>query len=209
MKKRDKIIALVAVVVFFLSLFVGAALLDDAVISRSTFTAIIVIETVLLVAYLVYLFCKHFSAAKRAKKSREERREATMSATLKHVSGLPIAKDLPVEMFYGPDKITFKKGGQEITVSREKVTGIDLVMGEGSARKAMSGAATGKYVVGGAAGATVGALAAIAPRLVISYTSEGKSKSITLDTAASGTFASRVVKDFQQTHNQKRSTVEL
>ena len=80
---------------------------------------------------------------------------------------------------------------------------------EGSARKAMAGAATGKYVVGGAAGATVGALAAISPRLVISYTSEGKSKSITLDTAASGTFASKVVKDFQQTHTQKRSTIEL
>ena len=81
--------------------------------------------------------------------------------------------------------------------------------GEGSARKAMAGAATGKYVLGGAAGATVGALVAISPRLVISYTSEGKSKSITLDTAASGTFASKVVKDFRQTHTQKRSTIEL
>lgn len=175
-------------------------------------TVIAVIIIVLFCGGLLFISYRGYKKAKankRATAAIEKRLGATMSATLKHVSGLPIAKDLPVEMFYGPDKITFKKGGQEITVARDKVTGIDLVMREGSARKAMSGAATGKYVVGGAAGATVGALAAIAPRLVISYTSEGKSKSITLDTAASGTFASRVVKDFQQTHAQKRSTVEL
>lgn len=159
--------------------------------------------------FISYRGYKKAKANKRATTAIEKRLGATMSATLKHVSGLPIAKDLPVEMYYGPDKITFKKGGQEIAVAKEKITGIDLVTGEGSARKAMAGAATGKYVVGGAAGATVGALAAISPRLVISYTSEGESKSITLDTAASGTFASKVVKDFRQTHTQKRSTIEL
>ncbi len=159
--------------------------------------------------YISYRGYKKSKANKRATAAVKNRLGATMSGTLKHVSGLPLAKGLMVEMFYGPDKITFKKDGQEINISRDKVTSIDIVTGDGTARKAMGGAATGKYVVGGTAGAAVGALAAIDTYLVISYTSEGESKSIRLDTASSGTFPTKVVKDFQQTHHQKRTTIDL
>ena len=159
--------------------------------------------------YISYRGFKKARVNKRAKEATATRLGATMSGTLKHVSGLPLAKGLTVEMFYGPEKITFKKDGQEITISRDKVTGIDVVTGNGSARKAIGGAATGKYVVGGAAGAAIGALAAIDTYLVISYTSDGKNKSIKLDTAASGSFATKVAKDFKQTSKAKRSTIEL
>lgn len=159
-------------------------------------------------AYISYRGFKKSKAAKRAKEVTASRLGATMSGTLKHVSGLPIAKGLTVEMFYGPEKITFKKDGQEISIARDKVTGIDLVLGDGSGRKAIAGAASGKYVAGGA-GAAVGAMAAIDTYLVISYTSEGKNKSVKLDASAGGLFPSKVAKDFKKTYRPKRTKIEL
>lgn len=159
-------------------------------------------------AYISYRGYRKSKAAKRAKETTATRLGATISGTLKHVSGLPLAKGLMVEMYYGPEKITFKKAGQEISIAREKVTGIDVVTGEGSGRKAFAGAASGKYVAGGA-GAAIGAAAAIDTYLVISYTSEGQNRSIKLDTAASGLFPTKVAKDFQKTYRPKREKIEL
>lgn len=204
MKKTDKIVFATVTVVYFVFLFVGAAQPR-----KSGLAPFLLIGTVLYIAYIGYFLYKHFSKQKKAKRERLERRGATMSGTLKHVSGLPLAKGLMVEMFYGPEKITFKKDGQEINISRDKVTGIDVVTGDGSGRKAVGGAASGKYLVGGATGAAVGALAAIDTYLVISYTSEGQNKSIRLDTASSGMFPTKVAKDFQQTSHQKRTTIDL
>ena len=77
-------------------------------------------------AYISYRGYKKSKRAKRAKEATATRLGATMSGTLKHVSGLPLAKGLTVEMFYGPDKIVFKKDGQEIcqsTVARRAENG--------------------------------------------------------------------------------------
>ena len=112
---------------------------------------------------------------------------------------------MTVEMFYGPEKIAFKKDGQEISVARDKVTGIDLVTGR---RQRAQGARRGRLrEVRGrrSAGAAVGALAAIDTYLIISYTSEGQNKSVKLDASAGrGLFPSKVAKDFQKTHRAKR-----
>lgn len=170
----------------------------------------------ILAAAIIILFCgglayisyRGYKKSKRAKEATATRLGATMSGTLKHVSGLPLAKGLMVEMFYGPEKITFKKDGQEINIAREKVTGIDLVLGNDSGRKAFAGAASGKYVAGGT-GAAVGALAAIDTYLIISYTSEGQKKSVKLDASAGGLFPSKVAKDFQKTYRPKREKIDL
>ena len=209
MKRKEKIVFALSCVLLVVLLFVVAALTDDRVISSATATAIVSISTVLFLAYGVYLLVKMLRWSKKQKTSRLKRHGATMSGTLKHISGLPIAKGLMVEMFYGPEKIVFVKDGQEVSVDRSKVTGIDSVFGRNATRKAMSGAATGKYVIGGKTGAAVGALASMDTQLVISYTSDGKAKNIVLDSSSSGMFPSRVVKDFKQTSTVKRSKVEL
>lgn len=209
MKKRDKIIFFVVTVVFFVCIFVGTALQDDGVIKRTTFAPLLIVLLIAYIFYCGYFIFKYVSATKKRKSARQELYDATMSGTLQHISGLPLAKDLPVEMFYGPDKIVFKKDTQKITISREKITGIDLVTGEGSTRQALSGAATGKYVAGGTTGAVVGALASISVYLIISYTSDGQNKSIKLGTTGSGTFPNKVAKDFKETARQRSTEIEL
>lgn len=203
MKKTGKIVFAAVTVVYFIFVFVCAA--QPRGYGLAPFIAI---GTALYLAYIAFFLYRYFSARKKAQKTRLEINKATMSGTLKHVSGLPIAKGLTVEMFYGPEKITFKKDGQEISIARDKVTGVDLVLGDGSGRKAIAGAASGKYVAGGA-GAAVGAMAAIDTYLVISYTSEGKNKSVKLDASAGGLFPSKVAKDFKKTYRPKRTKIEL
>ena len=203
MKKTGKIVFAAVTAAYFVFVFIFGA--QPRKYGLAPFIAI---GTVLYLAYIGYFLYRYFSARKKAQQARLDLRGATMSGTLKHVSGLPLAKGLMVEMFYGPDKIVFKKDGQEISVARDKVTGIDFVTGDGSGRKALAGAASGKYVAGGA-GAAVGALAAIDTYLVISYTSDGQNKSVKLDAAGSGMFPSKVAKDFQKTHRAKRTKIEL
>ena len=130
-----------------------------------------------------------------------------MTATLKHTEGLPIAKGVPVEVYYGPEKVVFKKDKQEISIARSKITGIDCVTGKDI--KARQVAATGKYLLGGMTGAVIGSLVATTTYLVISYTSDGKDKYVMLDTAASGTFALKVQKDFKQHDTSAPSSIEL
>lgn len=208
MTKKDKATFLVSFIFILISWFVLALLVDDRIIQSSTFAAILIIELLLFVPYGVYLMCKHHAVTKKAKASKMSRYGASMTATLKHISGLPLTKGAFVEVFYCPDKIVFKKAGQEIVVSRDKITDIELVS-TSSRTKAMAGAAFGKRLYGGTAGATLGALAATTPNLVISYTSGKTVKRIKLDTYTSGMFATNVQKDFRKTQKPAPSSIEL
>lgn len=209
MRRRDKITLAAVMAALFIAFFVSSALADDRMISKATNTAVIVISTAAALAYIAWLLRRMSAEKKQGARSHLDRYGATMSATLKHISGLPIAKGLPVEVLYCPDRILFRKDSQEITVSMDKVTAIDLTTGRDTGRRAIAGAATGKYVAGGAAGAAVGALASIEVLLIISYTSGGKGSSIILDASAGGTAPSKMAKDFTQNHPQKKTTIEL
>lgn len=208
MKRKDKI-TLVAVIVAVLAFYVVIGMFPHKVISQPSVTALIVIVTVLAVGYFVFLLLRISAARKKGQRAHLDRYGATMSATLKHLSGLPIAKNLPVEVLYCPDRMVFRKDAQEITVSMDKITAIDVTTGRNAGRKALTGAATGKYVAGGTAGAAIGALASIEVLLIISYISDGKGKSIVLDASSGGTFPSKLAKDFSQNHPQKKTTIEL
>ena len=120
-----------------------------------------------------------------------------MTATLKHI------------VYYGPEKVVFKKDKQEISIARSKITGIDCVTGKDIKSRQLAGAATGKYLLGGMTGAVIGSLAATTTYLVISYTSDGRDKYVMLDTAASGTFALKLQKDFKKHDTSAPSSIEL
>lgn len=209
MNKKDKIIFIAATAFLFLSLFVFSALFDDRILSKASFTATLTIELLLYLGYIIYLLRKHFSAGKRAKERRMLRHGATMTSTLKHIEGLPIAQGVPVEVYYGPEKVVFKKDKQEISIARSKITGIDCVTGKDIKSRQLAGAATGKYLLGGMTGAVIGSLAATTTYLVISYTSDGRDKYVMLDTAASGTFALKLQKDFKKHDTSAPSSIEL
>ncbi len=150
-----------------------------------------------LVIFFTYRGYKKAKAAKQSTELKRQRLGAEMSATLTHISGLPVARSLPVEMYYGQDKITFISGGQEVFVARNKVTSIDTTVTGGTRRVPKSTAATFR------------ALATIKTRLIISYDSDGKAKSITLDASSCAAFALKVANDFLKTSPRRYSKTEL
>lgn len=204
MTKKDKIIFITVSVAVVLILFLGLMR-----VSASSFG---IMAGVILLAYVIFGVC--FIAKLKRSKNKAVRSAmaingATLAGSLKHISGLPIAKNVMVDVYYGPEKIVFKKDGQKITVSREKVTSIDLVTGGNGTRDALRGAASGKYVFGGGVGAALGAAASVKTNLVISYVSDGKPKYITLDGSSGGFLPSKIVKDFSQSGKTVHSSIEL
>ncbi len=171
--------------------------------------AIIFLAFVGLMLFIAYKGYKKSSATKKAKDSAAGRLGATLVGTLKHTSGLPIAKGVFVDVYYCPDKFVFKKNGQEFTVAREKIVSVDVVTGQNIKSQQMAGAATGKYLFGGTTGAVIGSLAATTTYLAVSYISDDKDKCVLLDTASSGMFAIKVQKDFAKTGVAQRRSVEL
>ena len=205
-RKKDKVGLAVATaaLLIFMVLFL---MLPHRIVSD--FSIIIVLVLAVYVAYAFYVFKKHSTAKKKTTEQRLSQYSATMSAQLKHTSGLPLAAGVPVTMYYGPDKIVFKKDKQEISISREKITSIDGVTGKDIKSKQLSGAAAGKFLLGGTAGAKIGSLVATTIYLVISYTSNGENKYIILDTAMSGSFYLNVQKDFAKTNKATPTSIEL
>lgn len=177
--------------------------------SDSIIAAVILLAFAAIMGFISYRGFKKSSKVKKARAAVSTRLGATMNGILKHTEGLPLAPGVMVDVYYGPEKIVFKKDQQEITISRDKITGIDVTTGKNIKAQQMAGAATGKYILGGTTGAIIGSLAATTTYLVISYTSEGKSKYVILDTAMSGTFATKVQKDFAKTSTAKATSIEL
>ena len=206
LSKKDKVGLAVATaaLLIFMVLFL---MLPHRIVSD--FSIIIVLVLAVYVAYAFYVFKKHSTAKKKTTEQRLSQYSATMSAQLKHTSGLPLAAGVPVTMYYGPDKIVFKKDKQEISISREKITSIDGVTGKDIKSKQLSGAAAGKFLLGGTAGAIIGSLVATTIYLVISYTSNGENKYIILDTAMSGSFYLNVQKDFAKTNKATPTSIQL
>lgn len=203
MQKKDKIIFIVASIVTFSLVFMLAAT------KGSSFGTLCLLIMAVYIIYGVCLIHKYVSKGKKDKQLKMEKYGATLTGTLKHTSGLPIAKGVFIDVYYCPDKFVFKKDGQEFTIAREKITSVDVVTGQNIKSQLMAGAATGKYLFGGTTGAVIGSLAATTTYFAVSYISDGKDKCVLLDTASSGMFAIKVQKDFAKTGAVQRRSVEL
>lgn len=171
--------------------------------------AIILFGFVALMLIISYKGYKKSRAAKKAREVISGRLGSTMNATLKHTEGLPFAPGALLDVYYGPERIVFKKDNQEVSVKREKITGIDVTTGKNIKTQQLAGAAAGKYILGGTTGAIIGSLVATTNYLVISYNSDGKAKFVILDTYMSGTFALKLQKDFANSNTSAPCSIEL
>ncbi len=175
---------------------------------KVTLYIVLTLIVIYLIVKLFIYFVKIIAKDKKHKQNMLDKYGATLSGTLKHISGLPVAKGVPVEVYYCADRFVFTRGEQEIIISREKITNVDVINGS-TARQYLSGAAAGKYVFGGTKGQLLGVAATAKNYLVISYISNGKDKYVKLDTASSDIFALKVQRDFAKTKTVAHTSVEL
>lgn len=160
------------------------------------------------VGYLFFKLCK--TSVKRIGEIEKDKTQfnAKELATLKHTSGLPLPKDVFIDVMYNDEKIVFKKDGTVISVSKDKIQSIDRTTGK-SLHDQAAGAVIGKHIIGGTGGALLGAIIATKFYLIITYNSDGEDKYIILDEADSGFFGSRLEKDFARNAPQETRNIEL
>lgn len=158
----------------------------------------------------IFLAAKSILNIKERKDETRKQYDAMFSGKLKHIDGLQLACGVTVDVFYGDNYITIKKDKQEFSLSYDKIVDIDCVTGKDIKSQQATGAIAGKMVLGGSAGAIIGALASTTTYLVISYKSNGEYKCLIFDTYVSGTFALKVVKNFKKSNENKQvENIEL
>ncbi|MDR2167741.1 MAG: hypothetical protein LBE35_07835 [Clostridiales bacterium] len=144
-----------------------------------------------------------------AKKDEAEKYSAIYDGLFKHSEGLPLATGVMVQLFYGKEKITFKKDLQEISLELNRIIDIDTVFGKDAKGDAASGATAGAVIGGGLTGAAIGAMLATSTYLVITYEKDGEPAYILLDTAQTGLLANKIVKDFKANHQRGTAEIKL
>lgn len=175
----------------------------------------ILFMAILLIIFVGTMICVIIISANKKSKQKKEielimnRLNATAHGVLKHTTGLPIAQGVPIDVYYCVDRFVFKKDNQEFIIAKEKIISVDVVTGQDAKSQQMQGAVAGAHLFGGTTGAIIGMLAATSTYLAISYISDGDDKCVVLDTASSGTFTSKVQKDFAKTNTAQQRSVEL
>ena len=146
---------------------------------------------------------------KSEKKARLQKYSAFYTGIFKHVGGLPLAEGVLVEVFYGREKIIFKKEQQEISLECSRIIDMDTVFGKDVNAQAASGATAGAIIGGGIAGAAIGALLTSSLYFVITYNKDEEPQFIFLDTAASGSVANKIAEDFKAINIRETKEIEL
>lgn len=170
---------------------------------------IIYLIIVLIFAGFIYLVFKIFYNAITTTKQQHDNKlkyNAKKRASMKHISGLPLPINVYVEIYYNEDDIIFLKNNQEISIKTSKIIDMDVCTGKNLLSDVTSGAITGKLLFGGTTGATLGTIISTTIYFVISYKSNDENKTIILDTALSGTFANRLIKDFKSNYTSDTIT---
>jgi len=155
------------------------------------------------IGFVLYKLFSSSAKQQREIKTNKEKYNPKYTGKMKHINGLPLPQGVVIDLFYCDDKIIFKKDNQEISISKDKITSIETIMGKDIDT---GGAVTG-FLVFGLAGAVLGSSTVY---MLITYESEGEQKGITLDTYMSGFAPGKIVDDFKKTRtNTKTKQIEL
>ena len=171
----------------------------------------IVVLCAIFIPFIAHQFklLKQIKLEKKIVEQKAYNYEAILYNKVKHGSGLPLVEGVLVDIYYTPDKFVFVSKGQEIIVSREKIIRVDIASGKDIESQQALGAVAGQAIIGGVTGAVIGSLLAGSVYLAITYHSDAEIKYIFLDLYKSGTFASKIEKDFNKTAPQKNTTITL
>lgn len=99
--------------------------------------------------------------------------DATISAPVRHVEGLPLGQDENVTMYYEPGRVVFRREGREVVISRGFISRIERCSGKDFGLEDHS-----------------------RELLVLTCMRSGRAWPVVVDTSGAGAFAARVERDF-------------
>lgn len=138
-------------------------------------------------------------------------------AVFHHVSGLPIAENMPCTIAKYPDRLEFQSGTTQINLLKEKITDMRIISNTEVQKQYVSsvGGAIGGAVLLGPIGAVIGGRAKVKSieqdtnYLVITYLKDEELKYIVLDIGNNERQAEVYVTDFNETKTNSGATIDL
>ena len=143
------------------------------------------------------------------KKEKKDLTNLSIYTAFHHISGLPIVEDTLCEVYSFPDRLDFKAGTTEITMSIKTDTEI-----QNQAVSSVGGAVAGAMLFG-AIGAVIGGRAknkkvkTVTKYLIITYLGDTEPKFIIFDIKNNPQSADKLVKEFQKTDSSSGVKIEL
>ncbi len=197
----------------------------DTPIGKSTLGEMLPYFIVIIILLLFVIFCIRMVVitSKASKKRKQEMARLksqglTIRTTLKHVNGLPLAENLPCEIFSYPDRIEFKAGTTNIKLAREKITDMCLKFETEIQNQIVSsaGGAVAGGMMFGPLGAAIGGRAknkeikTTTQYLIITYTGEqGELKFIGFEVGRDFMPAVKLVEEFKKLNTNSGVQIEL
>lgn len=151
------------------------------------------------------------------KKEKKDLTNLSIYTAFHHISGLPIVEDTLCEVYSFPDRLDFKAGTTEITLSKDKITDMSIKTDTEIQNQAVSsvGGAVAGAMLFGAIGAVIGGRAknkkvkTVTKYLIITYLGDTEPKFIIFDIKNNPQSADKLVKEFQKTDSSSGVKIEL
>lgn len=151
------------------------------------------------------------------KKEKKDLTNLSIYTAFHHISGLPIVEDTLCEVYSFPDRLDFKAGTTEITLSKDKITDMSIKTDTEIQNHAVSsvGGAVAGAMLFGAIGAVIGGRAknkkvkTVTKYLIIIYLCDTEPKFIIFDIKNNPQSADKLVKEFQKTDSSSGVKIEL
>ena len=151
------------------------------------------------------------------KKEKKDLTNLSIYTAFHHISGLPIVEDTLCEVYSFPDRLDFKAGTTEITLSKDKITDMSIKTDTEIQNQAVSsvGGAVAGAMLFGAIGAVIGGGAknkkvkTVTKYLIITYLGDTEPKFIIFDIKNNPQSADKLVKEFQKTDSSSGVKIEL
>lgn len=151
------------------------------------------------------------------KKEKKDLTNLSIYTAFHHISGLPIVEDALCEVYSFPDRLDFKAGTTEITLSKDKITDMSIKTDTEIQNQAVSsvGGAVAGAMLFGAIGAVIGGRAknkkvkTVTKYLIITYLGDTEPKFVIFDIKNNPQSADKLVKEFQKTDSSSGVKIEL
>ncbi len=151
------------------------------------------------------------------RKAKELKGEYNLKIVTNHVTGLPFAENIPVEVFSFNDRYEFNAQGSVINLEKIKVTDVCLKTDKEIQTQYASsvGGAVGGAVLFGPLGAVIGGRAkkknttTFTNLLIFTYESDGELKYIGFDVTGNAFKAQKFIDEFKQSRIRNNITINL
>lgn len=169
------------------------------------------------VALIIGVICIANAKKKSTNTKNDEKKEKVLHSTFLHINGLPIAENVPCDVFSLIDKYEFKANGAAFNLDKRKITDICIKTETEIQQQYVSsvGGAVGGAMLFGPLGAIIGGRAkkkktkTISQYLIFTYVNENELKYIGFDVTGQGWNAGKLIDEYRNNCQNKAVSIDL